>query len=677
MKQKLFIIVAILLLMPIGTFGQTYKELWKQVEQAQYKDLPKTAISHLEKIETKAKAEKVYGELLRSTLMHAKLMAEVAPDSLAPAVARLEQQEQQSKDDLVLQAVYDAVLSQIYLRNHQLSEDWKIHSDNYRMKALLHPDLLAQTKAEAYDPFVVKGKHSVMFDDDLLSVVGIELNAWRQLADYYQKAGKRQAACYTSLRMLIAERENVGTEVYAKSKFIKSLDSLIAVYGDLSEAGEIAMERTDATRAERAAWLQESIRRWGAWPRANQLRNHWQELINPHYEAEVPDQLSEVDKQQTVSLSLLRHLESLTMRVYRTKQKGDTELNPNIEEDYKSLKSQLTELTELRRTLTFTGHEDYENFKDSILLDGLPAGVYMVEFQSQPETKVSRSLYFVSGIRVVMQHQPDNTIRYVVVDATTGQPVKGATLRLAFSNGWRKPKTFKNFTPDNNGEVIYRVEDNQQPNSAFAFTKTDCYCPESNSYGRYTYYERQYNQMHTNLFTDRSIYRPGQTVFVSAIVWKEVSELDNQAVANNQVRMELRDANGKLVAEQTAVTDRFGKCGVQFTLPQGQLNGRFSICANNGSSTSFRVEEYKRPTFQIDFAEYKESYQAGDTVRAEGKALSYAGVPVQDAKVKYTVRRKIAFWWMSYSWYWETGYIGSGDQNDVLYEGEAVTAVRL
>ena len=505
MKQKLFIIVAILLLMPIGTFGQTYKELWKQVEQAEYKDLPKTAISHLETIETKARAEKVYGQLLRSTLMHAKLMAEVAPDSLAPAVARLEQQEQQSKDDLVLQAVYDAVLSQIYLRNHQLSEDWKIHSDNYRMKALLHPDLLAQTKAEAYDPFVVKGKHSVMFDDDLLSVVGIELNAWRQLADYYQKAGKRQAACCTSLRMLIAERENVGTEVYAKSKFIKSLDSLIAVYGDLSEAGEIAMERynymtekTDATRAERAAWLQESIRRWGAWPRANQLRNHWQELINPHYEAEVPDQVSEVDKQQTVSLSLLRHLESLTMRVYRTKQKGDTELNPNIEEDYKSLKSQLTELTELRRTLTFTGHEDYENFKDSILLDGLPAGVYMVEFQSQPETKVSRSLYFVSGIRVVMQHQPDNTIRYVVVDATTGQPVKGATLRLAFSNGWRKPKTFKNFTPDNNGEVIYRVEDNQQPNSAFAFTKTDCYCPESNSYGRYTYYERQYNQMHTN-----------------------------------------------------------------------------------------------------------------------------------------------------------------------------------
>ena len=185
MKQKLFIIVAILLLMPIGIFGQTYKELWKQVEQAQDRDLPKTAISHLEKIEKKAQSEKAYGQLMRSTLLHAKLMAEVAPDSLAPAVARLEQQEQQAANDAVLQAVYDAVLSKLYLQNHQLSEDWKMYSNNYRAKALLHPDLLAQTKAEVYDPFVIKEKHSVMFDDDLLSVVGIELYA----------CGTRPASC--------------------------------------------------------------------------------------------------------------------------------------------------------------------------------------------------------------------------------------------------------------------------------------------------------------------------------------------------------------------------------------------------------------------------------------------------------------------------------------------------
>ncbi len=681
MKQKMFVVVAMILLMPIGLFSQTYKELWKLVEQAQDKDLPKTAITHLEKIEKKAQNEKAYGQLLRSTLLHAQLLAEVTPDSLAPAVSRLEQQEQQAQGNLVLQAVYDAVLSQIYSRNTQLTEDWKARSDEYRTKALARPDLLAQTQADAYDPFVVKGKNSTTFNDDLLSVVGSELDAWRLLADYYQKAGNRHAACYTSLRMLVAERESIGHESYAKSAFIHRLDSLIVIYGDLPDACEIAMERynymlvsTDATRAERAAWLQESIRRWGSWPRANQLRNQWAELINPCYEAQMPNSVAEIGQQQTVKLTTLRNLQSLTMRVYRTKLKGDTELNPSNTDDYKKLKGELTELTELRRTLTFSGHEEFESFEDSLLLDGLPAGVYMLEFESQPETKVSRALYFVSGVRVIMQHQPDNTIRYVVVDATTGQPVNGATLRLEFHNGWRKANTTKNYTTDGKGELTYHIEDNKQPSSVFAYTKADHYCPESNNYGRYSYYERQYNQVHTNMFTDRSIYRPGQTVFVSAVVWKEVSELENQAVANSQVRLELRDANYKVVDEQQAVTDRFGKCSVQFTLPQGLLNGRFTIRVNNGGSVGIRVEEYKRPTFQVEFPEYKESYQAGDTVRADGKALSYAGVPVQGAKVKYTVRRRIAFWWLSYSWYWETGLIGSGQQNEVLYEDETVTA---
>ena len=681
MKLKSFIIVAMVLLMPLGLFSQTYKELWKQVENAQNKDLPKTVISHLEKIEKKAQAEKAYGQLMRSTLLHAQLLAEVAPDSLIPAVSRLETQEQRADNTPVLQAVYDAVLSQIYLRNHQLTEDWKARSDEYSAKALMHPDLLAQAKTDAYEPFVIKGKHSEMFNDDLLSVVGGELKNWKLLADYYQKVGNRRAACYTSLQLLMERRDDYGYETYAKSLFVKSLDSLIAAYGDLSDACEIAMERydymadnTNATRAEKAAWLQESLRRWGSWPRASQLRNQWTELINPRYEIQMPHSVAEIGQQQTIHLSVLRHLQSLTMRVYRTKQKGDTELNPGNSDDYKKLKSELTELTESRRTLTFSGHEDYEVFEDSILLDGLSAGVYMLEFETQPETKVSRSFYFVSGMRVIMQHQPDNTIRYVIVDATTGQPVSDATLRLGFANGWRKPQTYKNFTPDSKGEVIYRMDDSKKPTSVFAHTKTDSYCPVSNSYGRYSYYERQYNQEHTNLFTDRSIYRPGQTVSVTAIVWKEVSELDNQAVANKQVRFELRDANNKNIGEQQAVTDRFGKCNVQFTLPQGLLNGRFSIRTGNGGSVSFRVEEYKRPTFQVEFAEYKESYQQGDTVHAEGKALSYAGVPVQGAKVRYTVCRKVAFWWLSYSWYWESGYYGRGEEDEDLYEGEAVTA---
>ena len=92
MKQKLLIMIAAMLLVPMGLFSQTYQELWKQVEQAQKKDLPKTAMEHLQKIEVKAQKAGDYGQLLKSTLLYSKLQAEVAPDSLLPAVKRLEQE---------------------------------------------------------------------------------------------------------------------------------------------------------------------------------------------------------------------------------------------------------------------------------------------------------------------------------------------------------------------------------------------------------------------------------------------------------------------------------------------------------------------------------------------------------------------------------------------------------
>ena len=246
---------------------------------------------------------------------------------------------------------------------------------------------------------------------------------------------------------------------------------------------------------------------------------------------------------------------------------------------------------------------------------------------------------------------PENQVRYVVVDAATGQPIPHATLRLSYRAGWKKPANTEKRTCDQQGEVICKFDD-RMPSELFATTQSDAYNPPMNAYGRYTYYGREYHSEHTSVFTDRSIYRPGQTVHVTAIVWKEQSALDNVAVEGKRVNFELRDANYKVVGEQQLTTDRYGKCATEFTLPNGLLNGRFTVRANT-QSTSISVEEYKRPTFQVEFQDYKESYQAGDTVRAQGKALSYAGVPIQEAKVKYTVKRRVAYWWLSYSYYWK------------------------
>ena len=650
------------LLIPMAMVAQTYSALWKQVEAAQEKDLPKTALTHLTKIETKARQERAYGQLLKAALTTVKLQGEIAPDSVAPAVKRLEQQLEGTRE-VALQAVYATVLSKIFSDNSEL-EDHDAKRTHYRTLALAHPEVLGKTPASSYEPLIIKGKDSEVFGHDLLSVIGIELDAWQWMTDYYEKTGNCPAACLTA----------VNTR-----NTIEGVDSLIAVYGDYAEAGELAIHRYNLMLAkgrptvEKYQWLQESIRRWGKWKRANELKNELADLTHPWFKVQIPLTSVELQKPQMVKFDVLRNVRQLTMRVYRTALQGDTQLNPEVEKDLAQIKAKgLTEVKEAARTLTFTSRPDYEIFKDSTQLAALPAGVYLLSFSTNPETETIYQLYFVSGIRLLQQTQPDKQLRYVVVDATTGQPVGGAQLRLGFERYNRKTIAPITLTCDQQGEVIYDAS-KQQPSRVFPYTAKDTSCPEYFAYGSYYYQEHSYNQQRVVLFTDRSIYRPGQTVHATAIVWKEVSATELAAIADKTIKIELRDANYKVVAEQQVVTDRYGKCSTTFTLPTGKLNGRFTVRTSN-ASTTIRVEEYKRPAFQVEFDEYKESYQAGDTVRAKAKAMSYAGVPIQDAKVHYTVKRRIAFWWMTYSRYWQGGYFGDGLSEITLSEGEATTA---
>ena len=670
------IIWAVVLLMPCSLWAQSYEELWNEVYKARTKDLPQTAITHLQKIEKKALREKNYGELLASTLSHSRMQCEISPDSLKPAVDRLEK-EYKTLNDVVLKAVYATVLSTVYSEAGSSLDDSKERSQVYYNEAIAHPDALAPVKASVYYPLVSKGNDSELYGHDLLSVVGSELRAWQWLSDYYTKAGNRPAACITGLKEL-TDRQKSRLKAMGPHNYTDRLDSLIALYGDLLECCEVAIERynfmsdnKDYTLQEKADWLQESLRRWGDWKRSNWLRNEWSALINPYYSVSAENHVVRPDSAQTVTATF-RNLQSLTVKIYRTKLDGETDLDPSRVEDYKKLKGGLTELTELEKTYTFLPHREYESYKKTFQVPGLPAGIYMLEFSSQPTTAVSRRLYFVSGLQLMMLPLPDNQLRYVAVDAISGMPLHDASLKLKFDAGWRKPMTVKTVKCDDNGEAIYQYEVNKMPQKAFVYTADDKYCPQSNLSGRYSYYEPTYGSEHTSLFTDRSIYRPGQKVYATAIVWKEKSGLDNETVANKRVVFTLRDANYKQVAEQTVTTDRFGKCSTEFTLPQGQLNGRFTVRANTASN-SIRVEEYKRPTFQIEFDEYKESYQKGDTVRTLGKALTYAGVPVQGAKVKYKVERRVAWWWLSYSWYWGQGAFGRSQESETVYEEETTT----
>lgn len=164
--------------------------------------------------------------------------------------------------------------------------------------------------------------------------------------------------------------------------------------------------------------------------------------------------------------------------------------------------------------------------------------------------------------------------------------------------------TVSNLTTDRKGEVIFARKENGGMN-VWAYTDADKAAPSTGIYSDYYNSSTPMATERMSMFTDRSLYRPGQTVHTAAIVYRQDDATRHRsAVADRRVTFTLRDANYKEVATTTATTDRFGTALTDFALPAAGLTGQFSVTAQTvdaSGSVYFNVEEYKRPTFEVTF----------------------------------------------------------------------------
>jgi uncharacterized protein YfaS (alpha-2-macroglobulin family) len=152
-----------------------------------------------------------------------------------------------------------------------------------------------------------------------------------------------------------------------------------------------------------------------------------------------------------------------------------------------------------------------------------------------------------------------------------------------------------------------------------------------------------------DLFTDRNIYRPGQVVYFKGIAYETGNDIP-EIIPNQSYILTLRDANGKEVASKNFVSNEWGSIAGEFILPQGLLNGNFSIQSDKVQTRAyFRVEEYKRPTFDIRFDKNEKAYRLGDEVRMKGNAKTFSGVNLQETKVQYRITRS-SHWLFSRIW---------------------------
>lgn len=631
--------------------AQTYDNLWKQADIIAQKDQPKSEIGVMKKIISKATAAKDYGQLLAAEIRQAILWREISPDSLTPNVKRMETEALKAKDP-VLKAVRYAVLGKVYREvNGKKSEE-------FFKKALEQPELLARNASTGYVPLTLKGVDGSSFKNDLLHLIGFEADskeAYLLMYTYYNKVENRGAACLCAYKLIEKYRQDDVREV-RKSKYLNTIDSLIHVYQDIPEAGELAVEHfrfmegaTDAKPQDKLNYINYALNRWGGWSRMNVLRNAQKRLTEPMFQVHDMPLVLRPSEKKWVHLNV-RNLQKLNIRLSRLNITADNEYDAQNEATYKMLLKKTTKLHQKDFSRNYYGRPDYEEVKDSIEIGGnLPLGAYLMEVISD-NTGIApqRELFYVSNLAVMIQQLPDDRHRYVVVNATDGQPVPGAKIVLYDRNYDDKTGKFKRviharMTTDAQGEAYFKNVDG----NVLISTSNDKFTPAKDIYlSRARYYEKKDDETKYQLFTDRAIYRPGQKVHATAVSYIVKKGLDASVPGKSmELKFILRDANWKQVAEQKATTDEYGTASVDFELPQEGQTGMYHVSVNNRANSSFRVEEYKRPTFEITFPKVNEKYNWGDTVVVKASAKTYAGVPVQGAKVEYQVTRRNQLWW--------------------------------
>ena len=631
--------------------AQTYDNLWKQADIIAQKDQPKSEIGVMKKIISKATAAKDYGQLLAAEIRQAILWREISPDSLTPNVKRMETEALKAKDP-VLKAVRYAVLGKVYREvNGKKSEE-------FFKKALEQPELLARNASTGYVPLTLKGVDGSSFNNDLLHLIGFEADskeAYLLMYTYYNKVENRGAACLCAYKLIEKYRQDDVREV-RKSKYLNTIDSLIHVYQDIPEAGELAVEHfrfmegaTDAKPLDKLNYINYALNRWGGWSRMNVLRNAQKRLTEPMFQVQDMPLVLRPSEKKWVHLNV-RNLQNLNIRLSRLNITADNEYDAQNEATYKMLLKKTTKLHQKDFSRNYYGRPDYEEVKDSIEIGGnLPLGAYLMEVTSD-NTGIApqRELFYVSNLAVMIQQLPDDRHRYVVVNATDGQPVPGAKIVLYDRNYDDKTGKFKRviharMTTDDQGEAYFKNVDG----NVLISTSNDKFTPAKDIYlSRARYYEKKDDEVKYQLFTDRAIYRPGQKVHATAVSYIVKKGLDASVPGKSmELKFILRDANWKQVAEQKATTDEYGTASVDFELPQGGQTGMYHVSVNDQVNCFFRVEEYKRPTFEIIFPKVNEKYTWGDTVVVKASAKTYAGVPVQGAKVEYQVTRRNQLWW--------------------------------
>lgn len=276
-----------------------------------------------------------------------------------------------------------------------------------------------------------------------------------------------------------------------------------------------------------------------------------------------------------------------------------------------------------------------------------------------------KALYQVVGDLVLVSQRSGDTVDVQVLSASNGTPVKGVKVELYQFDYQKGHRPVADRNTNAKGETSFSYKDSKKKHvNYFLFARKGAEIAIDPEYVSLRKKAEEKETTSTLLYTDRSIYRPLQKLHYKAIVYKgNRKKADFRTAPNTTTKIVLKDANYQVVATQEVTTNEFGTASGTFDLPAGRLLGRWLLTASVGGNLGFRVEEYKRPTFEVKFKSPEKPLRLNKPATFTGQARYYFGLPVTRGKVKWSATRSAIYPW----WWWYGGYGGGNRSQTVGY----------
>ena len=671
---------------------QSNTQTWEKVDRLIEQNLPESALKVLDSISHSPGFNKNRQEQIRVRLYHYRIQTEKDPDT-APAILKEFEQfarnfEASAEKQLLFCMAAEMYNNYYQSRQYQIDrrtevagdlpenpETWSKNHYEQKIKTLLqeawkHQEISKNTDiANLRSLFISQTEKEEDINTtptlfDYLAYKQIELSeVWKDKktvnATYNDLNQFRKVKGDNSLTILseIDYIEYLYSETDPET-FLQKADSLEQVYRHHPAVVEIMVQKanyylrhSEIEQYKKIAYqiCKKGIEIYPDYPRIGLLKNiltqiEQQSLFIGSTGDAAPANRLKIEIRST-------NISEITIEVYRLNTTAEAFAEYNLNKDIEQEKDTFNKTLIETHKINMPSNESFEEVDTTFYLKTGDYGIY--EYIAYPsgmreKEKMTGSYFTVTNFTFIKKAVSEDKAAYYVLNRITGKRIKQVEIET-YEYKWKENQyemiLFSTGKTNSNGYAELLGVKSHGNEIILLKNQDDCYF-STMSYKPYfnRFKPTETVQQRINVFTDRAIYRPGQTVYFKAIAY-ELGKNKQEVTAGKKIRFELINVNGESINEVNLTTNEFGSASGTFILPSDGLNGSYHILANKMPYTNFLVEEYKRPNFEVTVTEPDNEISFGEAVTLHGDVKSFAGYPLPDTKIRYTVKRYIHPFW--------------------------------